>query len=204
MLDVLTAPKGRLRLHCVKASEHAGQPDIWIPLGNSLNTVLYKWGFIAGKTIGHGDRDYRINTMYIEFENVTSPTDTVSVPSIARDEGTSYYEGLSSSSVRDYMRVSLIGDPTISIESGFESYFTEGVDGNLLTFFAQTAAPSIHGKTFSSVVNSKIFGAALVAAPVAADRTQDIVFSRGYFDIAQQTLKEASSQVGVTWELPFL
>jgi len=102
------------------------------------------------------------------------------------------------------MRVSLIGDPTISIESGFESYFTEGVDGNLLTFFAQTAAPSVHGKTFSSVVNSKIFGAALVAAPVAADRTQDIVFSRGYFDIAQQTLKEASSQVGVTWELPFL
>jgi hypothetical protein len=142
--------------------------------------------------------------MYIEFSNVTDPADAVSLPSFTRDEGLSYYTGLSGSSTNDYLRVPLIGQPTISIETGFESYFTEGVDGNLLTFFAQSAGGTgVHSKTFANGSNSKIFGAALVAAPVNADPTKDIVFSRAYFASADQTVKQTSSQVGITWELPF-
>lgn len=200
MQDIIVPPKGRLWVsHVDQAKKN------WTPVTSvTLNTVLYEWGFIAAKTIGHGDPTYRINTMYIEFSNVTDPADAVSLPSFTRDEGLSYYTGLSGSSTNDYLRVPLIGQPTISIESGFESYFTEGVDGNLLTFFAQSAGGSgVHSKTFANSSNSKIFGAALVAAPVNADATKDIVFSRAYFASADQTVKQTSSQVGITWELPF-
>ena len=200
MQDIIVPPKGRLWVsHVDQAKKN------WTPATSvTLNTVLYEWGFIAAKTIGHGDPTYRINTMYIEFSNVTDPADAVSLPSFTRDEGLSYYTGLSGSSTNDYLRVPLIGQPTISIESGFESYFTEGVDGNLLTFFAQSAGGTgVHSKTFANSSNSKIFGAALVAAPVNADATKDIVFSRAYFASADQTVKQTSSQVGITWELPF-
>ena len=200
MQDIMLPPKGRLWVSHVDQAKGS-----WVPATKvTLNTVMYEWGFVAAKTIGHGDPAYRINTMYIEFSNVTDPADAVSVPSFTRDEGLSYYNGLSGSSTNDSLRVPLIGQPTISIESGFESYFTEGVDGNLLTFFAQSAGGTgVHSKTFANGSNSKIFGAALVAAPVNADPTKDIVFSRAYFASADQTVKQTSSQVGITWELPF-
>lgn len=198
MQDMLSPPKGRLHIHRVDG-------EIWTPVAGPIqNTVLYDWGFIAAKALGHGEAIYRINAMYIEFSNVAAPGNAVNVPTFSRDEGVSYYNSLSGSN--DYLRVPLIGLPSITIETGFESFFTAGVDGNLLTFHAQTAG-TVGVKQdlpFSDTVNSKIFGGALVAAPVFADSTQDIVFSRSYFASADQTLKQASSQVGITWELPFV
>ena len=77
--------------------------------------------------------------------------------------------------------------------------------GNLLTFLAQSSGSTgVNGTTFSAAQNSKVSGAALVAAPVFADSTQDIVFSRTYFDpTSNQVLKQASSQIGLSWEVPF-
>jgi hypothetical protein len=173
------------------------------PITFKPNQIQIDWGFVAAKAIGQGDSLYKISTMYIEYENVASPGDPVTVPTFDRSEGIEYYEDLQSSSTKDFLRVPLITNPTIGIETGFESYFT-APEGNKLTFYTQTqGTEGIHGKTFSDSVNSKIYGAALVATPVFADRTKDIIFARNYYATAEQTVKEASNQVGVTWEISF-
>ena len=38
--------------------------------------------------------------------------------------------------------------------------------------------------------------------PEQADYTQDLVFSRFYFDTANQIAKSASSNVGIEWDVP--
>jgi hypothetical protein len=207
-MENLIAPKGRVGLWQIPDEHSADDGGVilagWEHISDTANTALYKWGFAAAKALGEGDGNYRINAMYIEFENVTSPTDNVTIPSFTRDEGLSYYTGLSSSSVKDYLRLEINITPSITIESGYENYFTSNVDGNLLTFFRQSAGTQgVNSKTFSDSVNSKVYGAALVVAPDFSDSSQDIVFARAYFVQADQTLKQASSQVGITWELPF-
>jgi hypothetical protein len=75
---------------------------------------------------------------------------------------------------------------------------------NQLTFFAQTAGTQgVHGKNFSHITNSKVFSAALVAMPRFADRTKDAIFARINLDAGDQTSKEASSQIGITWDIAF-
>jgi hypothetical protein len=168
------------------------------------NQLQYFWGMIAAQTIGRGQASYKIAAMYIEFENVASPGNPVTIPTFGREEGTDYYDGIQSSGVRDFLRVAMLQDPLLGIKAGYESYFGTG-EGNEITFYAQTTGTQgVHGKTFSDGVNSKVFGAALVATPDFEDRTQDIVFARIYYTVAQQTLKGASSQVGVTWTVAFL
>ncbi len=175
------------------------------PLFSKPNQIQYSWGFVAAQCIGRGDRSYRISSMYVEYENVAAPGDAVTVPVFGREEGQDYYSDLLLSANRDFLRVPLIIEPTIGIELGFEDYFTEGVDGNKLTFFTQTqGTQGFHGKPFSDAVNSKIFGVALVATPEFGDPSQDVVFARTYFDVSDQTLKLASSQVGITWDVSFL
>ena len=168
------------------------------------NQVQYTWGHIAAMTIGRGLRNYRVSAMYMEFANVADPVDAVAVPSsFGREEDMDYYADLALSPDHDYLRVPLAQDPMVSIEAGYEAYFPEGT-GNKLTFFALSqGTQGVHGKTFSDSVNSKLVGLALVATPVWADRTQDIVFARTYFDVADQALKEASHQIGSTWETAF-
>lgn len=193
----ISTPKGRVELF------HIAEGGIWTSLCRTSNTVLYDWGFIAAKAIGQGDRSYRVNKMYIEFENVVAPGDAVAVPTFTRNEGLSYYNALSGT--QDFLRIDINDLPSITIDSGYEAYFTAGVTGNLLTFIAQSAGTAgvLGNATFSAANNSKIFGAALVASPVDADRTKDIVFSRTYFPVVNQVLKQASSQVGLSWEVPF-
>ena len=75
---------------------------------------------------------------------------------------------------------------------------------NQLTFFAQTAGMAgVHGKTFSHLANSKVYSAALVAMPVFDDRARDVIFARINFGTSDQTAKEASSQIGITWDIVF-
>jgi hypothetical protein len=136
--------------------------------------------------------------MYIEFENVASPGDAVTIPTFARGAGTEYYDDLQSSGTRDFLRVPLTQDPLVGVAGDGDEY-------TKLTFFAQTqGVEGVTGKTYSPGVNSKVFGAALVATPLFADRTQDIVVARSYFPADEQVLKDASSQVGVTWDITFM
>lgn len=168
------------------------------------NQIQYDWGFIAAKTIGLGNPKFRVSAMYVEFENVADPDDPVTIPAFSREAGIEYYDDLQSSGTKDFLRVPFVSLPAIGIESGFEAFFTPDETGNKLTFHAQTQGIiGVHGKTFSDGVNSKVYGAAIVATPEFSDRTQDIIFARSYFDTIEQTVKEASSQIGVTWEIAF-
>jgi len=169
------------------------------------NQIQDTWGMIAAQCIGMGDRNYRIAGMYVEFENVADPEDPVTIPSYETDEGLEYYNDLAFSGTRDYLRVPLIQNPMLAIETGYEDIFVEGESGNKLTFFSITQGTvGVHGRTFSDAVNSKVCGAALVAIPTFGDRTQDVIFSRTYWDLEDQVLKEVSHQIGVTWDIAFV
>jgi hypothetical protein len=177
---------------------------LMVPVAEVQNQLQYTWGFIAAQSLGLGDVKYQIDAMYIEFENVAAPANPVTVPTYDRSEGLEYYDDLSASGTKDYIRASLASNPALGVKTGYESHFGAG-EGNQLTFFAQTSgAIGVHGKTFSDSVNSKVYGAALIATPVFADPTQDVIFARTYFSVSEQVVKEASSQIGITWEISFL
>jgi hypothetical protein len=174
---------------------------LWLPVSTFHNQIQWSWGEIACKLFGDGLPEYKIGGMYIEFENVASSGDTVTPPSFDRSEGIEYYSELSASATRDFLRVQLISSPKSSLISGYEGSSTSV---NQLTFFAQTSGSiGIHGKTFSAAANSKVFGLALVAMPKWEDRTKDLVFAREYYPTANQVLKQASSQIGVSWTEQF-
>ncbi len=195
--DVTPEVQGLVRLWKTRPS------GLMIPVATTQNQLQYSWGFIAARAIGMGDADYQVDAMYIEFENVAAPADPITAPAYGRDEGLEYYDGLSASGTKDYIRTALVSTPMLGVKSGFENYFGTN-EGNKLTFFAQTSgATGVHGRTFSDVVNSKVYGAALIATPAFVDPTQDVVFARTYFATAGQVVKEASSQIGITWETNF-
>lgn len=129
-----------------------------------------------------------INVMYIEFQNLAHPADPVTRPTYDRSGGRAYYDGLGAGG-KDYLRIPITVSPERDASDA-------NYEGNRVTFFAMTEGTvGVHGNTFSDVVNSAVHGAALVYAPDPNDQTQDIVYSRAYFD---KQLKAANQQVGVT------
>jgi hypothetical protein len=134
--------------------------------------------------------------MYIEFANVASPGDHVTAPSFGRGDALPYYNGLGSSPDLDYIRAPLTA---ATVEASDPTLFP---NGNIAHYFAMTAATvGVHGKLFGSTHNSTVYGAALVATPVPGDPTQDLVFSRIYFDAPDQFLVAPNGQVGLGWEI---
>lgn len=177
------------------------EKGLWTPKSSFHNQIQWSWGEIACKLFGDGLSEYKISGMYIEFENVASPGDTVTAPSFDRSEGIEYYSSLSASPSRDFLRVQLISSPKASLITGYEE---SAVNVNQLTFYAQSSGSlGIHGKTFSVAANSTVFGLALVAMPKWEDRTKDLIFAREYYPTAYQVLKQASSQIGVSWTEQF-
>ncbi len=179
-------------------------------IGEKSNQIQVWWGHIAAKQLGfrrQPDRDdYVISGMYFEYENQTDPTAAVATTSFDRNLGVSYYTGLVTNPKRDFLRVPLRLEPALGVSSGSEgeAALTAANLGNKLTFFAQTAGTQgANGKTFSHITNSKVFSAALVAMPRIDDRTRDVVFARINFDAGDQTMKEASSQIGLSWDIAF-
>lgn len=200
---ITTGVRGRVSLWQVDDATGAR-----VLLHSQPNQIQYSWGHIAARQLGFrrqaGRPDYYISAMYLEFENLASPSATVTVPTFTRDLSLTYFNELMDSATQDFLRVPMRLEPTLGISTGYAPYFTEGVDGNQLTFFVQTAGVTgVHGKTFSHTVNSKIYAATLVAAPVFSDRTQDVVFARTTFSGGNQVTKEASSQIGITWDIAF-
>ena len=178
-------------------------------VGSQPNQIQYSWGYIAAKQIGYRpqpDRpSYHISAVYIEFENQADPEEEIAVSAFPRDLSVGYYNGLVSSSSRDFLRVPLILEPTGGTYANYESLLPVDQQINKLTFFVQTSGVAgVHGKTFSHTVNSKIYAAALVAAPTFSDRTKDVVFARTILNPVNQVTKEASSQIGITWDISFI
>lgn len=174
-------------------------PVGWLPVSMFRpNKIMYEWGAIVGRQLTQGTLEYKIGGMYIEFENVADPNDPVVAPSFGREEadGVEYYNGLSGSPNRDYLRVPLIAATMNTSDA------TKFPKGNVPTFFAQTSGVvGVHGKPFSDVNNSKVFGAALVATIDEDDHTQDLVFSRFYMPSNEQQVKLSTSQIGIEWEV---
>lgn len=194
-MDVLlgnNAARGRVRASKVDIQ---GGEELWTPSTDwKSNLVLYQWATITSQLLAVGSSNYRIAGMYLEFENVASPSTTVTPPSFDRTRDITYYDDLVASSTRDYLRVPMTAAPIGS----------EGTDlsNNQIVFFARSSGTQgVHGKTFSDSVNSKIFGASLVAFVDNNDSTQDLLFSSFYFNTADQQIKLATSQVGIEWEL---
>jgi hypothetical protein len=181
-----------------------------VPLFTQHNQIQYTWGVLAAKALGlrpQPDRPkYHISAIYFEFENVLTPeaavTEAVTFP---KDLSINYYNSFNNT--RDILRVPLILEPTTSTSTGYESRLPLEQQDNQLTFFAQTSGNSgVHGVGFGHNVggrNSKIFAAALVAAPDFDDPTKDVIFARTVFAEAHQVPKEASSQIGITWNVAF-
>lgn len=196
--QLLFPGQGWFRTHIVRDKIWSPPLHIWTP-----NTWLYGWGHIAAQTLVRGNAAYKLAAMYIEFENVADPSDAVSIPTIAREEGISYYNGLSTSPNRDFLRIAIETAPELSVVSGYDSLLEPGYV-NRAVLSAQTAgAVGVYGKTFSNGANSKIFGIAVVATPDFDDQTQDVIFARAYHATGDQTIKPASAQVAVTYRLDF-
>lgn len=168
------------------------------------NQIQIEWANILTKLLS-GFSAYRISGMYVEFENVGDPLDEVTVPDYLDTEGSEYYEDLQLDATRDFLRVPLQQMPLLTPSSGYSDYFTEDGTGNVATFYAQTQGTvGIHGKGFTNGDNSKVYGLALISTPDWGDRTQDLVFARLYFSADEQTVKPASSQLAVSWDIKFM
>lgn len=181
--------KGAVRVYPLTKPEIG----VWEP-----NALLFEWGAIFGQLLLRRGLNYGISGMYIEFENTGSPGAPVAAPTFTRGphEGRDYYNSLSSSSDRDYLRVNLI---SAVLNSSDPVNFPKG---NEPTFFAQTSGVvGVHGKPFSDVNNSTVFGGALVAFVDETDHTQDLVLSRFYMSVGQQQVKLPTSQIGFEWRL---
>jgi hypothetical protein len=166
-----------------------------VPVMSQPNQIQYSWGYLAAKQLGYkrqADRlDYNISALYIEFENQAAPELPISVAPFSRDIDIGYYNSLVDSSSRDFLRIPLSIEPALSVSAGYEGNLPINQQGNQLTFFVQTAGTAgVYGKTFSHLVNSKVFSAALVAAPVFSDRTKDVIFARTVFAPSNQVTKE--------------
>lgn len=163
------------------------------------NLLLYDWGTIISQLLRNNPdgKSRHISTMYLEFENNGGAL--VSTPTPARDEGKSYYDSLSGSGTRDYLRVPIVAT---QLEASDETLFPAG---NQPTFFAQAQGTTgVHGKAFSAAQQSRVYGAALVATPDSSDDSQDLVFARIYYTTsAEQLIKSASVQIGVDWRVTF-
>lgn len=181
------------------------------PIVQKHNQIQVGWGYLAAKQLGYRaqpDRDqYFISGMYFEYENLGNPASPITVPTFPRTLGAEHYTALTAP--KDFLRVPLRLEPTIGVSAGSdgETVLAAAGRGNQLTFFAQTAGNGGFNNgldcPFSHTANSKVYSAALVAMPRFDDQSRDIVFARTNFDIGDQTSKEASSQIGITWDIAF-
>jgi len=180
--------QGQVRAHRV-------QDEIWTPCTQlKPNLVVYEWTKLVSKLLTTGDSRYRIAGMYLEFENKDNSGDTISIPTFDRTRDVTYYNALSGSTRRDYLRVPLTANQVLSAGTGLTQ--------NQLIFFARSSGVAgVHNKSFASANNSTIFGASLVAFVDATDATRDLIFSSFYFAASDQQQKLPTSQVGLEWQV---
>lgn len=188
--DKIEFSSGRARL----LNAPSDDVSLWTPVTAwKDNLVLYEWGTIAGHLLNGSGMNYSIGGMYLEFENNSG---TVTAPTFDRNRTISYYNNLSGSSTRDYLRVALTSTQLLSSDS------TLYPSGNQCVFFARSSGvKGVHGRDFSSSDDSKIFGASLVAYVDDTDATQDLLLSSIYFAASDQQEKLSTSQIGIEWEL---
>ena len=176
-----------------------GEDGVFSPRSLAYNDRAYSWGFIAARVLGFRDLSYIPAAAMVEYSNAG----TVSPPTIARADTIAYYATLAGSSSQDVLRVPLQVSPNLGVIPGYEAYFGPG-QGNLLTYLIQTAGTvGLYGKPYGHASGSTVYGIGLVATPVPADRSQDILFSRLYYTTGAQVAQPPTGQVSAQYSVPF-
>lgn len=149
-----------------------------------------------------GDNTYRINCVYIEYQNLAAPGDTAVLPASSSFDGLEYFNNLAAD--YDFIRAPILGEPALRIASGYTPYYGEG-EGNTLDFIAASAEILGElGRPFTNADNSKVYGLALVAAPDWTDRSRDIIIQRAYFSaLGDQVLRPETGTFLVTYPITF-
>jgi hypothetical protein len=151
------------------------------------NLILFEGADIMSLLL-KGDPAYKINYMYFQYQNISG---SVTAPTaLTRADGRSAFDGITGAAPNpyDWIRFPILTDGLIgSYPSGTTDY-----SGNTVTFTGTSAASSTQtgesqnanyfGAPGGPDPASKVYAAALVAAPVAGDSTQDKIFSRVILD----------------------
>lgn len=172
------------------------------PILKLRNKILYQGADIMAALLG-GDLNHRISHMYMEFENTAGAP---ALPTINRDNGRSYFAAIDGTGNRDWVRVPIIMNPSLSIVPN------DSVDysGNTVMFVATTASVDpAQGKADASNYfadagpdgPSKIFSLGLVAATDQNNEGNDKVFSRVNLSTAMPL--QPSSHIVFFWSIKF-
>ena len=165
---------------------------------NRKNLILYSGADILARALS-GTPGWFVNTIYIEYQNLASPSDSPVIPAYDRTvpSGIGYYNGLGASPNGDFLRVPLLTNPLLS------SSDPTNYNANQIAFFALSeGATGFFGKLFNPSVNSCVIGGALIAAPVVDEQSSDVVFSRTYLT-PDKILLQSGYQIGLNWILQF-
>jgi hypothetical protein len=147
-----------------------------------------------------GDPTYKINGVYFEFENTAG---TPAAVSYTRSTTAAEMRGGAASPTKGIIRSALAAAGTLA--TGDSSASGLPYSNNRATFFAlaTSAVDSIDGSpAFSAGANSKIVSVGLVAMPMQADFTKDVLFAR--FTPAAPFAVQAGRFPGVTWTVELL
>lgn len=161
------------------------------------NQTLYSAATLQAQGLRgpHATGQHYIAGAYIEFENNGGAP--VAPPTFLQSEGREYYDGLESDANRDYLRVSAVFS---ALESTDEDRYPLGNQARFILLTQGVAGE--HGKPFSDLVSSRVYGGALVAFVDPDDPTQDLLHSRFYFeDPDDQLVKPAGDQIHLSWPL---
>lgn len=151
------------------------------------NLIVYSGADIVARCLAW-QQLYFPRVVYFEFEN-TAGVPTPPTPTRA-DDDLSYYTALASP--KDYIRV------PIGINPSLDTTDVSKYASNRVTYYAMTdATEGEHSVPFSAGSNSKVYGAALIAAPDLNDPTQDVIMSRVYFT----AVAKGDSQIGIQWQI---
>ena len=140
-------------------------------------------------------RNYATLMAYIEFANLGEPVDPV--PTIARDEGLSYYNSLTAP--YDYLRLPIA---LTAVESSDETLYP---DGNISVFHLHTSG-SVGYKnalSFTEGAGSYVYGGAILAAPVPGDSTKDLLLARFVLPPESQIPKVFGKEITLVHRIPW-
>jgi hypothetical protein len=142
------------------------------------------------------DRPHKVY-LYLEYTNAsgtvpTGYTSSAAIPNLV--DPRLYYSTLATT--KNYLRVPAVRDPNVVASGTAPTYAIT------TTFFGQSNAAGASANPVSAAfgTGSICYGAALVLAPSAEDKSQDLIIGRSYFVGAQEYLtKTASSELFVTF-----
>jgi len=161
------------------------------------NKIMDAMADINAKLLG-GDPNYRVGYMYMEYENLASAEDNPTIPAFSKSDTVTYFINLSSSPVKDFLRVPIYAAPGYSATSG--SY-----TNNMVTFYAVTSnmTEGFWGRSFTAAANSAVYGGALVSAPQPTIQANDLIACRNYPE-GTKVIKPEGEQIAMVWSVEFL